>query len=829
MRRLSIAATFRGALLGLTVLLAIVAAVGVAALYASRQDYENRLSDALQLQTAAGRVLAASVVEEATLRLTPDAASAADRRRRARSAYDQTIASARTIADNDPRSLAFLDQAVRAQTALRANPGGRSAPLAAREPLVRLTARQDDRIASARDKAKLASRRAFTAILAGGGLAVLVAIALVAALVGAVRKPLDTLVGASRRLAEGRPDVRVPEEGPEELQALARTFNHMAADVRAATDRLEAERRRLDITIRSLGDARVIHGADGVVIAANPRAAELVPDLAVGARTRGAAAAPLPVPLAAALQGEVHVEADGRTLAITAATLEHGGGHVLTVRDVSERARLERLKTEFVATASHELRSPLTSIKGFVELLRDTDGMTPRQRDFVDIISASTDRLVELVGDLLDVARVEAGAVEIQRRPTDLRELVDEVASLLAPRLQARSHTLTIDVPEDLPRAIVDPARIRQVLTNLLTNAHLYTAEGGDLGVRVRSRDSTVTIAVSDTGRGMSDDDVAHVFDRFYRAGGGDDGAGTGLGLAIVKSLVDLHGGHVDVVSAVGEGTTFTVVLPLTSETARPAVARQALRGKRVLIVEDEPEIAALVAEQLRELGVVAEIAPGGHEALQRLQEARYDAMTLDILMPGMSGMEVLRTIRQDPALAALPVVVVSVFSGREALTGEWVVAKPIDPGDLADTLGAALLASRVRVLVAARPELGPRLGAALESLGVVHDWVTDAAGAASRCTESFYEVGVVDSGLADAAGVIAAMDLRGRRTTHTLLLAADVDDPAPDQLGPAGSSARSVTLDDVGAVILGLLDPGAHRAWQAPGSARSSQPSGVD
>jgi CheY-like chemotaxis protein/anti-sigma regulatory factor (Ser/Thr protein kinase) len=477
------------------------------------------------------------------------------------------------------------------------------------------------------------------------------------------------------------------------------------------------------------------------------------------------------------------------------------------------------MKSEFVATASHELRSPLTSIKGFVELLADTGGLSERQRSFVDIIRVSTDRLVALVGDLLDVARVEAGAVEIHRRPTDLAELIGELTRLLEPRLQERGQTMTIDVPPDLPRVLVDAARLRQILTNLVTNAHLYTGAGGRLGVRVRATDHVVRIAVSDTGRGMSPEDVAQVFDRFYRAGGEDDGAGTGLGLAIVRSLVELHGGHVDVESTLGEGTTFTVVLPHAVAVAPGPESRDVLAGKQVLIVDDEPEIAGLVAERLGALGVRTEVAGGGAEALERLRSARYDACTLDILMPGMSGLEVLRAVRSDPDLAGLPVVVVSVFSGREALSGEWVVGKPVDPEELADTLRAALVAGRVRVLIAGRPELRVHLGAALDALGIAYDWVTGATAAAARCVEHFYEVGVVDSGLTDAAAAVAALELRGRRHTPGVLLAVDEARPLP---AVAGAGAQQVALEDVAATIVGLLDPGAHRAPPAGRAAAS-------
>ncbi len=806
MPRLSLAASLRAALLGLTVVLAVLAAFGVSALYGSRQDYEDRLSDGLQLQAAASRVLAAGVVEEATLRLSADGTAGADARARARAAFDATLDAARVLAAGDPQSLALVDRARSAQADVRRSPGSRSDPLAARAPLVRLSGRQDDRITAARQSASDDARRAFLTIIAGGGLAVLAAAALVTLLVRSVRRPLDALVAASGRLAGGRRDVRVPEDGPEELMALARSFNAMAADVQDAAARVEAERRRLELTIRSLGDALVILGPDGAVTAANPRAAELVPALSVGTQT-GTDAVALPVALHAALTEETTVEHGPLTLAITAAPLEDGAGHVVTVRDVSERARLERLKSEFAATASHELRSPLTSIKGFVELLIESDGLTPRQRDFLDIVSVSTNRLVELVNDLLDVTRVEAGAIELHPRPTDMAELAREVAQLLRPRAQARDQQLVVDVAADLPRALVDPARVRQILTNLLTNAHLYTPDGGRLTVAARAEGLTLVVEVADTGRGMTAEDAERVFERFFRTGG-DDGAGTGLGLAIVRSLVDLHGGDIAVRSAPGRGTTFTVRFPLALQSDRLHAARDALHGKRVLVVDDEPEIAALITDRLRQAGVVVDIATDGSAALDRLRERRYDAMTLDILMPQTDGLETLRALRADPGLAALPVVVVSVFSGREALSGEWVVAKPIDPEELVDTLGAALLAARVRVLAVARPAVRDRLTGTLDDLGIDHDWVEGPQDVAAACRSRYYEVAIVDAGLPDTAAAVAALDLRGRRTGHTVLLATD-GEAGHDGNGAHDAvvgSAQAIALDDAGAVILGLL-----------------------
>jgi CheY-like chemotaxis protein len=477
---------------------------------------------------------------------------------------------------------------------------------------------------------------------------------------------------------------------------------------------------------------------------------------------------------------------------------------VWTIRDVSERARLERLKSEFVATASHELRSPLTSIKGFVELLAATGkDLNDRQREFVEIIELSTNRLVDLVNDLLDVARVEAGRVEIHRRPTDMGDAVREVATLLRPRIDEKAQRLTLDVPDDLPLALADPSRVRQILTNLLTNAHLYTDSGGAIAVALHGTPHHVVMEVSDSGRGMTEEEIEHAFDRFYRGRGEGQPGGTGLGLAIVRSLVELHGGTVAIASSPEEGTRFTVRVPRAAEIAAGLPApRHALRGRRVLVVDDEPEIAALIAQRLEPYEVETVAVHSGEAALECLRTGRFDAITLDILMPGISGFEVLRTLRADPHLRGVPVVVVSVFSGREALAGEWVVAKPIDADELVDALGQAILAGRVRVLVVARPELRETLEPTLFELGIEYEWATDALTAAQQCLDYFFEVALIDASLHDPEAAMAALDLRGRRLRRSVVLFSGGDDSP----GVARFDAEPVAIEDAGATVLGLL-----------------------
>jgi signal transduction histidine kinase/DNA-binding response OmpR family regulator/HAMP domain-containing protein len=808
-RRLSIARSVQLALLGLTIALTAIAGFGVGALYSSRQHYEDQLARAFEVKAQAGKLLAASVVEEATLRARRSGQTQA-RTATARAAFEQALADTRRRAAGDPPSVRLLDQAAAAQAALRRPNAPTDTALKARRPIDALSRRQDQRLAAADASAKDDSRKALASITAAGGLALAGAIALVALLLAGVRRPLEDLVGASARLAGGDLTARVDDNrGPDELRELGRSFNAMADDLEKANRKLEAERRRLDVTVRSLGDGLLLIDEEGLVAAANPRALQYAPDVRIGHPPELAGLA-LPT-TDEALGVEILLEHEGRTLAVTAARLDErdaDGGVVWTLRDATERARLERLKSEFVATASHELRSPLTSIKGFVELLSAGEGLDARQREFLDIVLVSTNRLVDLVNDLLDVARLEAGRVEVHRRAIDVAEAVEDVAALLRGRIEAKAQHLEIDVAEGTPRVLADPTRLRQMLMNLVTNAHLYTDEGGTVALHAGPSPAGVRLEIADTGRGMTAAELEHVFERFSRGRGSTGTPGTGLGLAIVKSLVDLHGGTIDVSSTPGVGTTFAITLPAAPTPGIVTRPRDALRGRRVLVMDDEAETARLIAERLEPWGVTCEIVLDGATALQRLRDEQFDAMTLDVLMPGVSGFEVLRELRADPKLSDLPIVVVSVFSGREALSGEWVVSKPIDAEELADALGAAVMAGRVRVLAVGRSSVRDYLSAPLEALGIEHEWAGTPLEAARLCATRRFEVALVDAGLPDVEAAIAGLDLRGRRLRRSVVVVAvDEDGGTP---GIARLDADPIPVDEAGAAVLALLEPAA-------------------
>jgi signal transduction histidine kinase len=234
--------------------------------------------------------------------------------------------------------------------------------------------------------------------------------------------------------------------------------------------------------------------------------------------------------------------------------------------EASQRDQLDRLKDDFVLTASHELRSPLTSVQGFAELLMlERDSLTPKQVETVEIILDNCRHLVRLLNDLLDLARSDAGRLGLRLAPTELAPLIEDAVRLMRAQTEAASQTLTERIEPDLPVIEAEPDRVRQVLVNLITNAHEYSPVGASIVVAAHGYGGGVEVAVTDNGPGIPAQQLEHIFERFTR---GDAGltqrvGGTGLGLAISKSLVELHGGTIEVDSTPGEGSTFGFRLPV--------------------------------------------------------------------------------------------------------------------------------------------------------------------------------------------------------------------------------------------------------------------------
>ncbi len=259
----------------------------------------------------------------------------------------------------------------------------------------------------------------------------------------------------------------------------------------------------------------------------------------------------------------MEIELDDKRVVNAQVNQVPGIGLTLTLHDVTTFKELDRIKSEFVSAVSHDLRSPLTAILGYVELLDRVGPLNEKQRAFVQRVQASVSSITELINDLLDLGRIEAG-LDDRKILLSLAEVIQYSAENFQGQVREKRQTLKLDVPPDLPSIYGDSVRLRQVIDNLLGNAIRYTPEGGEITVRARAEKDQLILQVSDTGMGIPPGDLPHIFEKFYRASNVvEHVSGSGLGLAIVKSIVENHGGRIWVDSVEGEGTTFTIVLPI--------------------------------------------------------------------------------------------------------------------------------------------------------------------------------------------------------------------------------------------------------------------------
>ena len=271
--------------------------------------------------------------------------------------------------------------------------------------------------------------------------------------------------------------------------------------------------------------------------------------------------------------GPVEIASLGRAFNEMANSLE---------RDARERDRVEQMKDDFVLTVSHELRTPVTVVKGFAEMLTaQRQGLNSRQAEAAEVIDESAGQLQKMINDLLDLARSDAGKLRIEPEPTQVRPLAQRIGRQMRPNFEGKDQRFTVSVEQDLPEIEADAGRIGQVLANLLTNANKYANEGAQVRLAATKVGEEVEFAVSDNGPGLDEEQLDHVFDRFWRADSTETQSvgGTGLGLAIAKSLVELHGGAISANSSPGEGATFRFVLPIAKD-GRPKQKEPADRTK---------------------------------------------------------------------------------------------------------------------------------------------------------------------------------------------------------------------------------------------------------
>lgn len=332
----------------------------------------------------------------------------------------------------------------------------------------------------------------------------------------------------------------------------------------------------------------------------------------------------------------------------------------------------DRAKSEFLANMSHEIRTPMNGVLGMAELLAKSE-LTPRQRTFADIILKSGNALLTIINDILDFSKIDAGQLHLESAPFSLADAIADVATLVAPRAREKDLEVIVRVDPSLPAEFAgDVGRMRQILTNLIGNAVKFTERGHvlvDVSGEIGDGVTRLRIAVADTGIGIPDDKRELIFDKFAQVDGSSTRRheGTGLGLAITQGLVSLMGGRISLESVAGQGSTFTVELdlPQVGQRSRRAHAPVDVSGARIVIADDHPVNRAILLEQMASWGFDACAGVDGAEALAVLHAAReagvaVDCVILDYQMPGMSGLDVARAMRADPALATLPVVLLT-------------------------------------------------------------------------------------------------------------------------------------------------------------------------
>jgi CheY-like chemotaxis protein/anti-sigma regulatory factor (Ser/Thr protein kinase) len=339
---------------------------------------------------------------------------------------------------------------------------------------------------------------------------------------------------------------------------------------------------------------------------------------------------------------------------------------------------------------SHELRTPLNAIIGFSRLMKRKlkEDLPPRQKKNLDLIQQSGEQLLVLVNDLLDFEKIEAGKLNIRREMVDLGELLSGLEETLKPAAEEKGLALRFDT-DGLPEAIPsDKDRLRQVLTNLITNAIKYS-DHGTVEVRAGQQNDRVVFEVVDQGIGMTSEQIERIFDPFHQVDGSEtrERGGVGLGLAIVGRLVGLLKGEIEVTSEKGKGSNFLVSLPVTD-----AVTKLVPKGKgpEVLVVDDQAGYLETMYAELTESGFRVTVAQSGAEALKTLEELHPSVILLDIVMPEMDGWEVLSQLHQRERLKDIPVVITSVVNekpkGLDIEVAGWLT-KPFDVQSLKELL----------------------------------------------------------------------------------------------------------------------------------------------
>ncbi|MDO8885391.1 response regulator [Candidatus Oleimmundimicrobium sp.] len=338
-------------------------------------------------------------------------------------------------------------------------------------------------------------------------------------------------------------------------------------------------------------------------------------------------------------------------------------GFVRTLHDITFQREINTMKDEFVSTVSHDFRIPLTSIKGYVDLILDGEAgkFNDMQKEFLTIVKQNSDRLISMINDFLDISRIESGKMNFDIKPENIKSMIHDVVSTFQRFINEKKMEIEIKVPDKLPNILADHDRIIQVLNNLVSNSIKYTPPNGKVVVEVCEKGNYIVVSISDTGVGISTKDQEKLFTKFYRVDSSliQETGGSGLGLSICKTIIERHGGKIWVESKEEKGSKFSFSLPALKVEVKPELIKQ---GMRILVVDDEPDISKLIQLYLEKEGYYVIKAFDGEEAVKMARKEHPDLITLDIMMGKISGFDVLKELKEDAHTASIPVIVLSVI-----------------------------------------------------------------------------------------------------------------------------------------------------------------------
>ena len=614
-----------------------------------------------------------------------------------------------------------------------------------------------------RDASMRNARRAVDAAVTGTLIALALALAVTAFIVRSINAPLRRLERSMSAITQGELDVPIPKAGRDEIGGMTRALT-MLRDSLKERARLERERQRAEAAARqaqaqlaeaieAVSEGFALYDADDRLVVCNSRFKEMY----VGTGLEIKPGIPYETIVRKAAETGIVPLSPGKRDAFIAERLErhrnpkgafeqqrsHGmwlkiserrtadGGNVGVLTDITElKARelqlsdlVDRLaeardaameatvaKSRFLANMSHELRTPLNAVIGITEMLIEDTEETGNgtAREPLERISRAGKHLLQLINEVLDLSKIEAGKLEINYEMIDVAALVNDLVGEVEPLAAKNANRFVVECPPDIGTVHSDPTRLRQIILNLLSNACKFT-EGGRVSLSVSRRRSNgeefLAARVADTGIGMTEEQLAKLFQEFSQADSSTTRkyGGTGLGLAISDRLCRIMGGTIEVESKVGVGTTFSMRLPVdrvdrvgvADATAMPTAATtvehvRPARTNRVLVIDDDPTVRDLMRRYLSREGFDVVTAAGGREGLEFARELHPSVITLDVFMPDLDGWSVLQALKQDGDLRRIPVILMTISDEKQkgiTLGASGYLTKPVDRAQLAQLL----------------------------------------------------------------------------------------------------------------------------------------------